>query len=394
MKNIIVVNSGRAIRISLKEFLEYESYNVEFEDNNDTAFKKICNGDCNVVISEIDASNMEGVLLLERIRKSNNKTPFLMIIKGLDIDTIVHIIKLENTHLIQSPINLGKLLQKLRELTSEVENIITPPNVSSENNIKLKSFASPDIIGDSIAMKNIFGILEKVSPTNERVLIYGENGTGKELIARRIHECSKRHNKPFVAVNCAAIPAELIESQLFGHEKGSFTSAIKMHKGNFEQANNGTLFLDEIGDMCLSAQSKILRVLQEKKITRVGGEVEIPIDVRIIAATNKNLREAIKKGDFREDLFHRLNVIPIKMPSLSERKEDIPLLVNHFLSKFKENYTGKEISINEEAMNALLEMPWTGNVRELENSIERLSILCNDVITKDDVDQYIGKQFL
>ena len=390
MGTILVFNAIKAIRLSLKEFLEFESYNVEFEEELNSAYSKLISAEYDAVICDIDPLRMEGVALLEKVRQNNNKTPFLMMVKELDLDVIVKIIKLERSCLVKNPVNLGELKQKLRELFLEEEKEIVSKKVSEQNRIVLNSRSLSSIIGDSSAMQNMFKIIDKVSPTDQRVLIIGSNGTGKELVARRIHECSKRCKKPFIAVNCAAIPSELVESYLFGHEKGSFTSAVKMHKGSFEQAEGGTLFLDEIGDMSLSAQAKILRVLQEKKIMRVGGETEMPVDVRVIAATNKDLRQEIKEGRFREDLYHRLSVIPIRMPSLAERREDIPLLIAYFIEKIKETSDDKTITIDKEAIEALQQLPWTGNVRELENSIERLSVLCNDVITKLDVDEYVG----
>ncbi|MBR4301430.1 MAG: sigma-54-dependent Fis family transcriptional regulator [Bacteroidales bacterium] len=390
MGTILVFNAIKAIRLSLKEFLEFESYNVEFEEELNSAYSKLISTEYDAVICDIDPSRMEGVALLEKVRQNNNKTPFLMMVKELDLDVIVKIIKLERSYLVKNPVNLGELKQKLRELFLEEEKEIVSKKVSEQNRIVLNSRSLSSIIGDSSAMQNMFKIIDKVSPTDQRVLIIGSNGTGKELVARRIHECSKRCKKPFIAVNCAAIPSELVESYLFGHEKGSFTSAVKMHRGSFEQADGGTLFLDEIGDMSLSAQAKILRVLQEKKIMRVGGETEMPVDVRVIAATNKDLRQEIKEGRFREDLYHRLSVIPIRMPSLAERREDIPLLIAYFIEKIKEASDDKTITIDKEAIEALQQLPWTGNVRELENSIERLSVLCNNVITKLDVDEYVG----
>ena len=390
MGTILVFNAIKAIRLSLKEFLEFESYNVEFEEELNSAYSKLISTEYDAVICDIDPSRMEGVALLEKVRQNSNKTPFLMMVKELDLDVIVKIIKLERSYLVKNPVNLGELKQKLRELFLEEEKEIVSKKVSEQNRIVLNSRSLSSIIGDSSAMQNMFKIIDKVSPTDQRVLIIGSNGTGKELVARRIHECSKRCKKPFIAVNCAAIPSELVESYLFGHEKGSFTSAVKMHKGSFEQAEGGTLFLDEIGDMSLSAQAKILRVLQEKKIMRVGGETEMPVDVRVIAATNKDLRQEIKEGRFREDLYHRLSVIPIRMPSLAERREDIPLLIAYFIEKIKEASDDKTITIDKEAIEALQQLPWTGNVRELENSIERLSVLCNNVITKLDVDEYVG----
>ena len=390
MGTILVFNAIKAIRLSLKEFLEFESYNVEFEEELNSAYSKLISTEYDAVICDIDPSRMEGVALLEKVRQNNNKTPFLMMVKELDLDVIVKIIKLERSYLVKNPVNLGRLKQKLRELFLEEEKEIVSKKVLEQNRIVLNSPSLSSIIGDSSAMQNMFKIIDKVSPTDQRVLIIGSNGTGKELVARRIHECSKRCKKPFIAVNCAAIPSELVESYLFGHEKGSFTSAVKMHRGSFEQADGGTLFLDEIGDMSLSAQAKILRVLQEKKIMRVGGETEMPVDVRVIAATNKDLRQEIKEGRFREDLYHRLSVIPIRMPSLAERREDIPLLIAYFIEKIKEASDDKTITIDKEAIEALQQLPWTGNVRELENSIERLSVLCNNVITKLDVDEYVG----
>lgn len=387
MKKLLIVDSEPATKSSLKEVLEYESYHVDTEDNYQAAFEKICKNDYFAVLSEIKFPKTEGISLLQKVRERNFEVPFIMMIRELDLDTVVRAMKCGASHVVQKPINLNTLLSSLREIGS----IKSEPHKEESNKkrIVLEDFYTTPIIGNSKAMQNVFKMVEKVAPTNERVLIVGPNGTGKELIARRIHECSKRRNKAFIAVNCAAIPAELIESQLFGHEKGSFTSAVKMHKGDFEQANGGTLFLDEIGDMSLSAQSKILRVLQEKQITRVGGESAIPIDVRVIAATNKDLHREIHEGRFREDLYHRLSVIPIKMPSLSERREDIPLLIEHFMAKIEANNGDRKITIGQDAIDALQELPWTGNVRELENSIERLWVLCNDVITKDDVEEYV-----
>ena len=387
MKKLLIVDSEPATKSSLKEVLEYESYHVDTEDNYQAAFEKICKNDYFAVLSEIKFPKTEGISLLQKVREQSFEVPFIMMIRELDLDTVVRAMKCGASHVVQKPINLNTLLSSLREIGS----IKSEPHKEESNKkrIVLENFYTTPIIGNSKAMQNVFKMIEKVAPTNERVLIVGPNGTGKELIARRIHECSKRRNKAFIAVNCAAIPAELIESQLFGHEKGSFTSAVKMHKGDFEQANGGTLFLDEIGDMSLSAQSKILRVLQEKQITRVGGESAIPIDVRVIAATNKDLHREIHEGRFREDLYHRLSVIPIKMPSLSERREDIPLLIEHFMAKIEANNENRKITIGQDAIDALQELPWTGNVRELENSIERLWVLCNDVITKDDVEEYV-----
>lgn len=390
MGTIMLFNLPKACGLSLKEFLEFESFNIELEEDVNSACSKLISAEYDAVICEIEQpSRMKGVELLEKVRQNDDKTPFLMMIKELELDIVVKIIRLERSYLLNNPISFARLKHKLQELFLDVEKEIVPKKVSVQNRIVLNTKIVTTIIGDSSAMKNMFKIVDKVSPTDQRVLIIGGNGTGKELVAKRIHECSKRHKKPFIAVNCAAIPTELVESHLFGHEKGAFTSAVKMHKGSFEQANGGTLFLDEIGDMSLSAQSKILRVLQEKKIIRVGGEAEIPVDVRVIAATNKDLRQEIKEGRFREDLYHRLSVIPIRMPSLSERREDIPLLIDYFMEKINGTLSDNVITIEKDAVEALQNLPWTGNVRELENSIERLMVLCNDVITKTDVEQYV-----
>ncbi len=391
MGTIMLFNLPKACGLSLKEFLEFESFNIELEEDVNSACSKLISAEYDAVICEIEQpSRMKGVELLEKVRQNDDKTPFLMMIKELELDIVVKIIRLERSYLLNNPISFARLKHKLQELFLDVEKEIVPKKVSVQNRIVLNTKIVTTIIGDSSAMKNMFKIVDKVSPTDQRVLIIGGNGTGKELVAKRIHECSKRRKKPFIAVNCAAIPTELVESHLFGHEKGAFTSAVKMHKGSFEQANGGTLFLDEIGDMSLSAQSKILRVLQEKKIIRVGGEAEIPVDVRVIAATNKDLRQEIKEGRFREDLYHRLSVIPIRMPSLSERREDIPLLIDYFMEKINGTLSDNVITIEKDAVEALQNLPWTGNVRELENSIERLMVLCNDVITKTDVEQYVS----
>ena len=291
--------------------------------------------------------------------------------------------------MVQKPIDINKLLHSINELLSAQE-AVPAQKIKVKKRISLKepSITNTKMIGQSEKLKEMMKLVDRVAPTNEKVLITGPNGAGKELVAQLLHECSKRSDKPFITLNCAAIPSDLIESQLFGHEKGSFTSAVKMHRGDFEQANGGTLFLDEIGDMSLPAQAKILRVLQEKKITRVGGEKPIPIDVRVISATNKNLRKEIEEGRFREDLFHRLSVIEIRVPSLRQRREDIPILAQYFLDNLIAT-NEREVVISDDAMEQMVNYAWTGNVRELENAIERLYVFCDDVITSEDVEKYV-----
>lgn len=293
------------------------------------------------------------------------------------------------SYMVQKPIDINKLLHSINELLSAQE-AVPAQKIKVKKRISLKepSITNTKMIGQSEKLKEMMKLVDRVAPTNEKVLITGPNGAGKELVAQLLHECSKRSDKPFITLNCAAIPSDLIESQLFGHEKGSFTSAVKMHRGDFEQANGGTLFLDEIGDMSLPAQAKILRVLQEKKITRVGGEKPIPIDVRVISATNKNLRKEIEEGRFREDLFHRLSVIEIRVPSLRQRREDIPILAQYFLDNLIAT-NEREVVISDDAMEQMVNYAWTGNVRELENAIERLYVFCDDVITSEDVEKYV-----
>ena len=392
VKKLLVIDKDAAVRTSLKEVLEYESYKVDVEKDTESAFKKICKGGYDLIMSELQMPGMNGITLLQKLREQDNYVPFIVFVKEVDLDEIVSIMKNGANNVLQKPLNLNKLITSIRQILEENKT----ESRSSRSGKKCESLPDPitepknitPIIGNSEAMRHILQMVDRLALTTEKVIILGENGTGKELVARRIHEYSRRRDKPFVAVNCAAIPLELIESQLFGHEKGSFTSAIKMHKGDFEKASGGTLFLDEIGDMSLAAQAKILRALQEKRITRVGGEDSIPVDVRVIAATNKDLRKEIREGRFREDLYHRLSVVVIRMPSLAERKEDIPLLIDYFLEKKEQEYENKKMRITEEAIYELQQLAWTGNVRELENYIERLCIFCDEIITADDVKKY------
>jgi DNA-binding NtrC family response regulator len=381
MAKILIIDDERSIRNTLRDILEYEKFKVDEAENGLIGVDLIRNNKYDVILCDIKMPEMDGIEVLEKALILT-EAPVIMISGHGNIETAVEAIKKGAFDYIAKPLDLNRLLITIR-------NALDKSNLISETK-KLKRQVSRtyDMIGESEALENIKEMIERVAPTNARVLITGENGTGKELVARWLHEKSNRAHAPFIEVNCAAIPSELIESQLFGHEKGSFTSAIKQRKGDFEQANGGTLFLDEIGDMSLSAQAKVLRALQENKITRVGGEKEIPVDVRIIAATNKNLKEEISKERFREDLYHRLSVILIHVPPLRERKEDIPLLINHFMNRFCEKNGKPQMEIEEDAITALQEMPWTGNIRELHNVTERLAILCDHTITKDDVMKY------
>ncbi len=381
MAKILVIDDERSIRNTLRDILEYEKFKVSEAENGLIGVDLIRNNKYDVILCDIKMPEMDGLEVLEKAIILT-ETPVIMISGHGTIETAVEAIKKGAFDYIAKPIDLNRLLITIR-------NALDKSNLISETK-KLKRQVSQtyDMIGESDALENIKDLIERVAPTNARVLITGENGTGKELVARWLHEKSNRAHAPFIEVNCAAIPSELIESQLFGHEKGSFTSAIKQRKGDFEQANGGTLFLDEIGDMSLSAQAKVLRALQENRITRVGGEKDISVDVRIIAATNKNLKEEIEKERFREDLYHRLSVILIQVPPLRERKEDIPLLVNHFMNQFCEKNGKPQMEIEEDAILALQEMPWTGNIRELHNVTERLAILCDHTITKEDVLKY------
>ena len=381
MAKILIIDDERSIRNTLRDILEYEKFKVDEAENGQIGVDLIRNNKYDVILCDIKMPEMDGMEVLEKALILT-ETPVIMISGHGNIETAVEAIKKGAFDYIEKPLDLNRLLITIR-------NALDKSNLISETK-KLKRQVSQtyDMIGESEALKNIKEMIERVAVTDARVLITGENGTGKELVARWLHEKSNRAHAPFVEVNCAAIPSELIESQLFGHEKGSFTSAIKQRKGDFEQANGGTLFLDEIGDMSLSAQAKVLRALQENKITRVGGEKEIPVDVRIIAATNKNIKNEIENERFREDLYHRLSVILIHVPPLRERKEDIPLLVNHFMDQFCEKNGKPQMEIEEDAIKALQDMPWTGNIRELHNVTERLAILCDHTITKDDVLKY------
>jgi len=378
MTKILIIDDEAPIRRVLRDILENENYQVDDASTGMEALQHIKEQDFDAIFCDIKMPEMDGIEVLEAIRKESD-VPVIMLSGHGTIETAVEAIKKGAFDFIPKPPDLNRLLITLR-------NALDKKNLATENKVLKKAVKiQSQMIGESAPMLEVKDMIEKVAPTNARVLITGENGTGKELVARQLHELSPRNKGPFIEVNCAAIPAELIESQLFGHEKGSFTSAIKQKKGDFELADSGTLFLDEIGDMSLSAQAKVLRALQENKIVRVGGEKEIPVNVRILAATNKNLKSEIEKGNFREDLYHRLSVIVINVPPLRERKDDIPLLVSNFLEIIAQDM-GKPIPTFEpEALEALKQYQWTGNIRELRNIVERLVILCGNDITKDDV---------
>ncbi len=379
MPRICIIDDDKSIRNALKDILEYESYEVDLAVDGKTGLELIQKNDYDVVLCDIKMPRMDGIEVLDEIFKIKPDTPVVMISGHGTVDTAVEAIKKGAFDFIQKPLDLNRLLITIRNAMDKSE-LITETKV-----LKKKVSKTFDMVGNSPAIQHIKDMIDRVAETDARVLITGPNGTGKELVARWLHAKSNRANMSFVEVNCAAIPAELIESELFGHEKGSFTSAHKQRKGKFEMANQGTLFLDEIGDMSLSAQAKVLRALQENNITRVGGEKPIRVDVRIIAATNKNLKEEIEKGNFREDLYHRLSVILIQVPALNERLDDIPLLAEHFMAQLSEEHKMPPKPITEGAIVALQKINWTGNIREFRNVLERLVILCGDIITESDV---------
>jgi two-component system nitrogen regulation response regulator NtrX len=381
MARILIIDDERSIRSTLREILEYEKYMVDDAADGEAGLQLVKEKKFDAILCDIKMPKMDGIEVLTAIMGMTD-TPVIMISGHGTIDTAVEAIKKGAYDYISKPVDLNRLLVALRNALDRTRL------VDETRLLKRKIGASYEMIGESAGMLQIREMIAKVAPTEARVLITGENGTGKELVARHLHALSNRANGPFIEVNCAAIPAELIESNLFGHEKGSFTSAIRQHKGDFEQASGGTLFLDEIGDMSLSAQSKVLRALQENKITRVGGEKEIPVDVRVIAATNKNIREEIAGKTFREDLYHRLSVILIEVPPLRQRKDDIPRLVLHFLADYCSGMGKPVMDVEPGAMDALADLPWTGNIRELKNVVERLAILCDAVITAEDVKRF------
>lgn len=382
MPKILIIDDEKAIRRTIREILEFEKYIVDEAEDGQQGLDMALKGHYDVILSDIKMPKLDGTELLTKLMAHGTESSLIMMSGHGNIETAVDAVKKGAFDYLAKPIDLNRLLVTIRNAMDKT-NLVTETKI-----LKKKIGKSYEMVGESKALNMVRDMIEKVAPTDARVLITGSNGSGKELVAREIHNKSSRANAPLIEVNCAAIPSELIESELFGHEKGAFTSAVATRKGKFELAEGGTIFLDEIGDMSLSAQAKVLRALQENKITRVGGDKEIKVDVRIIAATNKDLRKEIEKGEFREDLFHRLSVIPIQVPSLNDRKEDIPQLAEHFINLICTDYGMPVKSITKEALKALQQKDWTGNIREFRNVIERLIILCGKEINDKDVKQF------
>ena len=382
MAKLLIIDDEKSIRRTLREILEYEKYLVDEAADGIEGIAMIQKNKYDVVLCDIKMPKMDGIEVLDKIMQMSPETAVVMVSGHGNIETAVEAVKKGAFDFIAKPLDLNRLLVTIRNAMDKTTLVLETKVLKKKVN---KTF---DMIGASKAIVQIQEMIERVAPTDARVLITGANGSGKELVARWLHEKSNRSSAPLIEVNCAAIPSELIESELFGHEKGAFTSAISQRKGKFEQAEGGTIFLDEIGDMSLSAQAKVLRALQENKITRVGGEKEIKVNVRIIAATNKDLRKEIENGNFREDLYHRLSVILIHVPSLNERKEDIPLLAEHFLNLICQDHGMPTKSFTKEAIKELQKINWTGNIREFRNVVERLIILCDKTITDKDVIAY------
>jgi two-component system nitrogen regulation response regulator NtrX len=382
MSKILVIDDERAIRNTLKEVLEYEKHEVDLAEDGTKGLEMFSANSYDVVLCDIKMAKMDGLEVLSKISETSSEIPVVMISGHGNIDTAVEAIKKGAYDFLEKPLDLNRLLITIRNAMDK-STLITQTQVLKNKVSKLY-----EMVGESEPIQQVKSMIDRVAPTEARVLITGANGTGKELVAHQIHEKSSRAKGPFVEVNCAAIPSELIESELFGHEKGSFTSAIKQRIGKFEQANGGTLFLDEIGDMSLSAQAKVLRALQENKITRVGSDKDIHVNVRVITATNKNIKKEIENNGFREDLYHRLSVILIHVPSLNEREEDIPLLAEHFNTLICNEYGMSKKIISKDAIKELQKIQWTGNIREFRNVLERLIILCPTEISGSDVLAY------
>lgn len=387
MSKILVIDDEKAIRKSLKEILEYEKYEVEEAADGPEAIEKASKENFDIALCDIKMPQMDGMEVLTKLLEINPDIPVIILTGHGSVETAVEALKKGAYDFIEKPFDLNRLIVSIRN-AKEKKNL-----VKETKKLRRKIQKTYDIVGESKEIKRVKDMIDRVAPTDARVLVTGENGTGKELVARWLHEKSNRADKPFVEVNCAAIPSELIESELFGHEKGAFTSAIKKREGKFQIAHTGTIFLDEIGDMSLAAQAKVLRVLEENKITPVGSNKLLNIDVRVIAATNKNLQEEIKKGNFREDLYHRLSVIIIKMPALRERLDDIPLLSTHFINLVASEYNMAIKKIADDANEELKKFRWTGNIREFRNTIERLMILSGEKITVEDVKKYAAPLF-
>jgi two-component system nitrogen regulation response regulator NtrX len=382
MAKILIIDDERFIRASLREILEYEKYEVIEAQDGAEGLQKIKDEEVDLVLCDVKMPILDGMDVLDQAKQLDRSPLFIMISAHGTIETAVEATKKGAFDFISKPPDLNRLLLTVRNALDK-KQLVTETKV-----LKKKLSKKFDMVGESPALLAVKDTIEKVAPTDARVLITGQNGTGKELVAHWIHEKSRRQEQPYVAVNCAAIPSELIESELFGHEKGSFTSAHKQRTGKFEQAHGGTLFLDEIGDMSLSAQSKVLRALQENLINRVGSDKDIKVDVRVLAATNKDLKKEIEAGRFREDLYHRLSVILIHVPPLKDRKEDIPLLLDKFLEDIAQENGSAKKKISKEALARLQELPWTGNIRELRNVVERLVILGETTISLEDVKKY------
>ncbi|MFR9504194.1 MAG: sigma-54 dependent transcriptional regulator [Rikenellaceae bacterium] len=384
MSRILILDQSKSMRKTLRERLEFEGFCVEEASESSNAIELFGNTPFDIILSDNQ---------FEAIPEPLRATPFIVISADATIDRAMSAAKCGAIDFLTRPIDMNRLLKTLRESTSEADESNAPQNeIATRQPIRRRTSHNPShiepMVGESPAMLELKHLIDRVAPTDARVLIIGENGTGKELVAKWLHYKSQRTKAPYIEINCAAIPSELIESELFGHEKGAFTSAIKQRKGKFEQANGGTLFLDEIGDMSLSAQAKVLRALQERKVCRVGSDRDIDVDVRVIAATNKDIKEEIAKGNFREDLYHRIGVIVIKVKPLRQRSEDIPLLIEHFLARVSTELNVERKEISPKALKLLCEMPWSGNIRELRNVVERLVILSNESIEESDVMSY------
>lgn len=379
---ILIIDDERAIRYSLKDLLEMEAHKVETAENGAEGLEKALKERYDAIFCDIKMPGMDGIETLGRFHEEGVESPVIMISGHADISTAVECIKKGAFDFIEKPLDLNRILITLKNATDKA-------NLLTETKVLKKKVYGQEMIGESEPIRHIREMIDKVAPTDASVLITGANGSGKELVARSLHQLSQRSMMPYIEVNCAAIPSELIESELFGHKKGSFTSAIRDHKGKFEQADGGTLFLDEIGDMSLAAQAKVLRVLQERKLTPIGGDKSIEVNVRVIAATNKNLAEEIAKGNFREDLYHRLSVIVFKVPTLDERKDDIPLLVSYFLDQLSATTALPRKEFSPDAVKMLIDKSWTGNIRELRNVVERLLILGSNPVTPQDIKDYV-----